>query len=235
MEKQNQIVTTGILLFSFPSPVFWSRPMRFPQRAPAHTVSFAGYRQLALRKLLWKNLINMRSISFRCEKHSPPVFNCFSRLLGKSDIEGLYLKDDMAIAMEYPMHEDSLKHASVFQRIYETCLKGNAENIYLSIIPDRTILQDDDSALTMDYDDFPDDVRCKSADALYRYTAFELTDYCGPIPTGGRKSSMFTNHLADSMVLLSQMISRAGIYKRFSWRLCRARRLRIFFRRTTCL
>ena len=139
--------------------------MRFPSAKGARSHSFLRRIQEACSpEALWKNLINI-SLD----------------LLGKSDIEGLYLKDDMAIAMEYPMHEDSLKHASkVFQRIYETCLKGNAENIYLSIIPDKNyFLQDDDSALTMDYDDFFQTMQDANPQMHYIDIAplLELTDY----------------------------------------------------------
>ena len=46
------IVTTSILLFSFHRLSSEAVRCGFPQRkAPAHTVSFARYRQLALRKL----------------------------------------------------------------------------------------------------------------------------------------------------------------------------------------
>ena len=102
------------------------------------------------------------------------------------------------------MHEDSLKHASkVFQRIYETCLKGNAENIYLSIIPDKNyFLQDDDSALTMDYDDFFQTMQDANPQMHYIDIAplLELTDYYQTDPHWRQEKIIdVANHLADSM------------------------------------
>ncbi len=79
-----------------------------------------------------------------------------TEILRKKDMDGLYLREDMAIAKEYPLNEASLDHTvDVFQRIYETNLKGKSRDIYLSIIPDKNyFLQDDTSVLSMDYDYF---------------------------------------------------------------------------------
>ena len=131
------IVTTGILLFSFSIACLLK---------PSDEVSLSERRPLTQFPSPDTGSLLSGSLMEKFDKYAVdqfPMREAFRHLystvsldlLGKSDIEGLYLKDDMAIAMEYPMHEDSLKHASkVFQRIYETCLKGNAENIYLSII-----------------------------------------------------------------------------------------------------
>ena len=102
------------------------------------------------------------------------------------------------------MHEDSLKLASkVFQRIYETCLKGNTENIYFSIIPDKNyFLQDDDSALTMDYDNFFQTMQDANPQMHYIDIAplLELTDYYQTDPHWRQEKIIdVANHLADSM------------------------------------
>lgn len=125
-------------------------------------------------------------------------------LLGKSDIEGLYLKEDSAIAMEYPMRKDSLQHASkVFQRIYETCLKGNTEHIYFSFIPDKSyFLQGDSSALTMDYDDFFQTLKNLNPQMNYLdITPFlTLTNYYRTDPHWRQETLIeVANHLAASM------------------------------------
>ena len=68
------IVTTGILLFSFSIAC----PMRFPSAKGARSHSFLRRIQAACSpEALWKNLINMRSISFRCEKHSATCIQLF--------------------------------------------------------------------------------------------------------------------------------------------------------------
>lgn len=45
-------------------------------------------------------------------------------ILRQSDMDGLYLMEDMAIAKEYPLREKSLQHAAdIFQNIYDRYLK----------------------------------------------------------------------------------------------------------------
>lgn len=125
-------------------------------------------------------------------------------LLGKSDIEGLYLKEDSAIAMEYPMRKESLQHASkVFQRIYETYLKRNTKQIYFSVIPDKSyFLQEDNSVLTMDYDDFFQTLEDLNPQMNYLdVTPFlELSDYYRTDPHWRQETLVeIADHLAASM------------------------------------
>ncbi len=125
-------------------------------------------------------------------------------LLGKSDIEGIYLKDDTAIAMEYPMHISSLQHASkVFQRIYENYLKGNTDNIYFSIIPDKNYFsQDDTSVLTMNYIDFFETLKKENPQMHYIDISplLKLTDYYQTDPHWRQEKIIdVAKHLADSM------------------------------------
>lgn len=76
------------------------------------------------------------------------------KIFRQTDMEGLYYEDNHLIAKEYPLHVNSLQHATtVFQNIYQNYLKDISGNIYLSIIPDKSyFLQKDRSYLTMDYD-----------------------------------------------------------------------------------
>ena len=125
-------------------------------------------------------------------------------LLRKSDIEGLYLRGDNAIAMEYPIQKDSLEHASkVFQRIYDTCLKGKAEHIYFSVIPDKSyFFQADSSVLTMDYTDFFQTLKDLNPQMKYiDITPFlELPDYYLTDPHWRQEEIIsVAEYLADSM------------------------------------
>ena len=88
------IVTTGILLFSFSIACLLkpSDEVSLSERRPL--TQFPSPDTAACSpEALCKNLINMRSSSFRCEKHSATCIQLFLLdLLGKSDIEGLVLK-----------------------------------------------------------------------------------------------------------------------------------------------
>lgn len=125
-------------------------------------------------------------------------------LLRKSDIEGLYLKGGNAVAMEYPIQKDSLEHASkVFRRIYDTCLKGKAEHIYFSVIPDKSyFFQKDSSVLTMDYTDFFQTLKELNPQMDYiDITPFlELPDYYLTDPHWRQEEIIsVAEYLADSM------------------------------------
>lgn len=59
-------------------------------------------------------------------------------VLGQKDTNDLYEVDGYVAKLDYPLNEDSVKHAlERFEFIYETYLKGNNENIFLSVIPDK--------------------------------------------------------------------------------------------------
>ena len=77
-----------------------------------------------------------------------------TEILRQSDMDGLYLMEDMAIAKEYPLREKSLQHAvDIFQNIYDRYLKEKGGEIYLSLIPDKNyFLREDQRVLSMDYD-----------------------------------------------------------------------------------
>ncbi len=74
----------------------------------------------------------------------------FSRLfLGKRDNNGLFLQNGHLSKLEYPLSDKLLRHATErFSFIYDAFLKGSAENIYLSVIPDKNYFLD---TLKLDY------------------------------------------------------------------------------------
>ena len=131
-------------------------------------------------------------------------------------------------------HEDSLKHASkVFQRIYETCLKGNTENIYFSIIPDKNyFLQDDDSALTMDYDNFFQTMQDANPQMHYIDIAplLELTDYYQTDPHWRQEKIIDVANQSCRLhgYFCLQMISKSRYLQTIFVALMQGRRLRIF-------
>ena len=56
----------------------------------------------------------------------------------QKDNNGVYLADGYVAKLEYPMNEDSLKHAQErFSFVYDTYLKGTNVKTYLSVIPDK--------------------------------------------------------------------------------------------------
>lgn len=90
-------------------------------------------------------------------------------LLRQLDNNDIYLSDGYAAKLEYPLNPDSIDHAAGrFQYIYETWLRGHAENIYLSIIPDKSYyLAQDGPWLTLDYTALFDSLRAQMPYASY--------------------------------------------------------------------
>ena len=76
----------------------------------------------------------------------------------KSDNNDIYVAEEYAVKMEYPLNEESLENAgNKFSKIYEKYLKDNGGEIYVSMIPDKNyFLADSSGHLTMDYDRFFD-------------------------------------------------------------------------------
>lgn len=152
------VCLTGILMFGFS---LWSVVK------PSEEVSLSERRPLKQFPKIQKETVLSGSFMKEFEEYASdqfPLRETFRRLYAdvsmeifrKTDMDGLYLRDDMAIAKEYPLNESSLDHAvEVFRRIYETNLKGKSGEIYLSIIPDKNyFLREDTSVLSMDYDYF---------------------------------------------------------------------------------
>ena len=66
----------------------------------------------------------------------------------------IYVADGIACKTEYPLNTDSLLYASKkFRYLYDSYLRDNNCNIYLSVIPDKNaFLAKDNGQLSLDYD-----------------------------------------------------------------------------------
>ena len=59
-------------------------------------------------------------------------------LLGQKDSHGIYLADGYAAKLDYPLNDDSVRHAlSSFQKVYDSYLAGTDVKIYSAVIPDK--------------------------------------------------------------------------------------------------
>ena len=75
-------------------------------------------------------------------------------LFGKEDTNGLYIKDGHISKLEYPENEKMVNNAAEkITDIYESYLSGKAENIYISVIPDKGKFLAEDK-LSLDYEGF---------------------------------------------------------------------------------
>lgn len=75
-------------------------------------------------------------------------------VLGQKDNNGIYVAEGHVSKLEYPLNEKMLEYAAnKFESVYETYIKGKAEEIYFSIIPDKNyFLAEENGYLAMDYD-----------------------------------------------------------------------------------
>ena len=73
-------------------------------------------------------------------------------ILGQKDNNGIYLADGYAAQQEYPLNEDSLRHAlERFGRLYSKYLVGS--DVYMAIVPDKGYyLAESSGHLAMDYE-----------------------------------------------------------------------------------
>lgn len=76
-----------------------------------------------------------------------------TQILGQQDDMGIYIDDNMAIAMEYPLHMKSLEAAkNRILHIQDKFLKESECSIYFSIISDKNYFYSQDkNVLSMDY------------------------------------------------------------------------------------
>ncbi len=81
---------------------------------------------------------------------SVTVFYVFNQ----KDNNDIFLAEGHASKLEYPLSEDSVNHATErFEYVYDTYLKENAENIYLSVIPDKNLfLAEKNNYPSIDYE-----------------------------------------------------------------------------------
>ncbi len=83
------------------------------------------------------------------------AFSVFS-LFHQADNNDIYIEDDVAVKMEYPLNNQALDYAcDKFQSIYDRYLSDSSCKIYSTVIPDKNAFLGDQSGhLTMDYDAF---------------------------------------------------------------------------------
>lgn len=104
-------------------------------------------------------------------------------VLRQLDNNGIYVQDDFAVKMEYPLNEESVDYACErFRNIYEKYLAGTQAHCYLAVIPDKNyFLADAHGSLKLDYDslfrkmregtafaEYIDIADCLSAEDYYR-------------------------------------------------------------------
>ncbi len=59
-------------------------------------------------------------------------------VFGQKDNNDIFIAEGHASKLDYPLNKDSVNHATDrFQYVYDTYLKDNAGDIYLSVIPDK--------------------------------------------------------------------------------------------------
>lgn len=78
-------------------------------------------------------------------------------VFGRLDNNDIYITDDGYIGkLEYPLKEDSVVSAmNKFKYIYETYLKDNLTNNYITVIPDKNaFIAEENGKLSMDYEEF---------------------------------------------------------------------------------
>ena len=60
-------------------------------------------------------------------------------VLGQKDNHGIYIADDYAAELNYPLDESSLAHAlGQFQKVYDKYLFGTDSRIYTAVVPDKS-------------------------------------------------------------------------------------------------
>lgn len=139
------------------------------------------------------NLKNLSSGSFMSdfEKYSADQFpfrDSFRRiksigeyfLFNQSDSNGIYLYNGYASSLEKEINEESLDYAAGRMRlIYESFLKDKANDVYLSVIPDKNYFMKKSGAPTLDYEALASKMREKTDFLEYIdiFPYLELSDY----------------------------------------------------------
>ena len=90
-------------------------------------------------------------------------------LFGQKDNNGVYLADDYAAKLEYPLDQDSIAHAADrFRALYENLMAGTNAKVYLSVIPDKNyFLADANGYPALDYSALTDALRAQTEFAAY--------------------------------------------------------------------
>ena len=127
--------------------------------------SMAERRELAQKPALtWESVMD-RSFMEKFDDYSLdqfPLRDSFRQIkslthyygLMQKDNHDIYIADGYAAKQEYPLHQDSVdRAANRFSMVYRLLLKGNTDNIYMAVVPDKGYyLAEDAGQLAMDYD-----------------------------------------------------------------------------------
>lgn len=97
------------------------------------------------------------------------------KLWGQQDDHGIYIVDNYAVNMEYPLNEDGVQRAvQRFNYIYEAYMKDTSVKGYYALIPDKNyFLADTNEYLSLDYDRLFQMVD----DGMKRMQKLELTQF----------------------------------------------------------
>lgn len=101
------------------------------------------------------------------------------KILGKKDSNQIYKYNDMLIKQEYPLNEKSVLNLSKkINEIKEKYL-NETNNIYYSIIPDKSYFTDEDVYLKMDYSKMEQIMKqnLKEMEYINIFNALQLEDY----------------------------------------------------------
>lgn len=117
--------------------------------APDADISVSERRKLAAFPTASKETLLDGSFMSDFEKYSAdqfPLRESFRRiksigefyLFRRLDSNKIYLSDGFAALLDYPLDLDSIDHAAkIFNDLNETYFEGRADNVYLSVVPDK--------------------------------------------------------------------------------------------------
>ena len=100
---------------------------------------------------------------------------------GSRDDNGVYVVDGYAAKLEYPLNEKNINYAAKrFSYIYEQYLKGNCDNVYVTVVPDKNyFLAKENGYPSLDHDELANMLTKQMDYAKYLniYPMLELSDY----------------------------------------------------------
>lgn len=125
------------------------------------------------------------------EKYAPdqfPLRESFRRLralwsrygLGELDSHGVYLTENSAAKLDYPLQEESVTYAAGrFTWLYETYMQGEDTRVYAAVIPDKSYFAAGDTWPAMDYEKLIDIFKAGTGFAQYidLFPLLSLEDY----------------------------------------------------------
>jgi hypothetical protein len=96
-------------------------------------------------------------------------------IIAQRDNHGIYLAQDHAAELVYPINLDSIRYAMErFKRIYETYLEGKDIKIYSTVVPDKSyFLAKENGYLVIDYEEMFQEVKKSMPYSMY----MDLTSY----------------------------------------------------------